>query len=179
MNLRTLISLELSKFNVGEKIQLLAGGPGSGRRPYGRKAKESKSRSERALASYNPSNRAKQIQAENNEKALANALGGATHIGDNQPFDVIVAHARVAFEVKTIIAGKKDAITMHKESRLRKEKAKKTMKLKGLYTVIFDDRNNKIYYAEGVKSFRLKLRSGEQNPSLTEVKDLKDLRKLI
>jgi hypothetical protein len=156
-----------------------AGGPGSGRHPYGRHSQESKSRSERALASYNPSNRAKQIQAVNNERALAQALGGATHIGDNQPFDVIVAKARVAFEVKTMVSGRTNKITMHPSSRERKEKAWKTMKLKSVYTVIFDDRNKKIYYGEGVKSFRLKLRSGEQNPSLTEVKDLKDLRKLV
>lgn len=186
MNLTNTIALsgirtsdDIKKIVNKISYSIFAGGPGSGRHPYGRKAKESKDRAARALASYNPSNLAKQIQSENNEKSLAKAIGGATHIGDNQPFDVIVAHARVAFEVKTIVAGKNNKITMHPSSRERKEKAWKTMKLKQVYTVIFDDRNNKVYLGEGVKSFRIKLRSGETNPSLKEIKNLSDIKKVI
>ena len=158
-----------------------AGGPGSGCKGShcGRPRSKDEDRQARAKASYNPSNRAKQIQAEENEKKLAQAIGGASHIGDNAPFDVILKAKRVAFEVKTIIAGKKDAITMHPSSRMRKEKAWKDMKLRAVYTIIFDDRHGKIYYAEGVKSFRIKLRNGEQNPKVKEIKDLKELRRII
>lgn len=165
---------------TGNRTDVKAGGPGSGRHPYGRKEKD-KGRQAKALASYNPSNRAKQVQAENNEKALAKVVKGASHVGDNAPFDVIVAKSRIAFEVKTIVAGKNDKITMHKSSRLRKLKAWKQMKLNNVYTVIFDDREGKkkIYLGNGVSSFRLKLRSGEMNPALTVLNSLKDIKKLI
>lgn len=163
--------------NLATVLTIKAGGAGSGCK--GDNCGRPKSRSAKAKESYNPSNRAKQIQATENEKKLTKVLQGSSHIGDNQPFDVVVAKSRIAFEVKTIISGKRDAITMHPDSRRRKEKAKRKMKLKAIYTVIFDDRNNKIYYARGVKSFRIKLRDGSQNPALTEVKDLSELRKLI
>lgn len=175
MNITT---TELLNISIAYYNNILAGGPGSGRHKTGRKEKD-KGRQSRALSTYKPATVEKQRQAENNEKKLANALRGAVQIGDNRPFDVIVAKARIAFEVKTKIDGKKDTITMHPESRMRKEKAIKEMKLKAAFTVIFDDRHGKIYYGEGVKSFRIKLRSGADNPNLKEVKDLKELRKLL
>jgi len=117
-----------------------------------------------------------------NEKSLAKAIGGAAHIGDNAPFDVIVKSKRIAFEVKTMIGGKKNTITMHPSSRMRKEKAWKQMKLKQVYTVIFDDRKSgdkKMYIAAGVKSFTITLRDGSQNPKLTKFTDLKELKDLL
>jgi hypothetical protein len=185
MNLVNLLTSNFSK-EVGDRLVKLnsngrlvyAGGPGSGRHKTGRKQKD-EGRKSRALASYIPATKEKLAQATNNERNLAKVIPGAKHIGDHQPFDVLVPKSRMALEVKTIIVGKKDAITMHKASRERKEKAAKQMKLNKVYTVIFDDRNKKIYLGEGVKSFRLKLRSGEQNPSLKVFTNLTDLKKAL
>jgi hypothetical protein len=165
---------DIEGYHAMVRPMIEAGGPGSGRHKTGRKQKD-KGRQARALSSYIPATKEKLAQATKNEKDLAKLIPGAQHIGDHQPFDILIAKARIGLEVKTIIDGKKDAITMHKASRERKEKAAKQMKLSRIATVIFDDRNKKIYLGEGVKSFRITLRSGGQNPSLKMFSNLKDL----
>jgi hypothetical protein len=163
-----------------------AGGPGSGRRPSGRKPKVKKEKNllkqQRALSSYVPSNKASQLKAEANEKKLVKALGSAAqHIGDHAPFDVMLPGHRIGIEVKTKNEGRKDSITMHPSSLRRKLDAAKTMRLSATYTVIFDDRHNKIYYANQLGSFNWRYgmnREGYRG-ALKEAKDIKDLRKII
>lgn len=161
------------------KKQIQAGGPGSGRHKTSRKKRVKDATKQAAgLRSYNPSTRAKQQQATSNEKALTKVVKGSSHVGDNQPFDVMVKSSRIAFEVKTKIDGKKNTITMHPASLERKVQAAKAMKLKAVYTVIFDDRpgQNKVYIAKGLGSFKIKLRDGSLNPKLKEIniKNVKD-----
>jgi hypothetical protein len=109
----------------------------------------SKDRRERALRSHKPSTKEKQRIAEMNEKKVAKAIGGQ-HLEDNEPFDVLVGTSGV--EVKTIIAGKNNKITMHPSSRRRKLTEAKS---KGLtaHTVVM--KGNKVFYKQGVGSFRL------------------------
>jgi len=163
----------------GRKTTIKAGGPGSGRHKTGRKQKDA-GRQSRGLASYNPATKAKLDKAIDNEKALAKAIPGAIHISDNKPFDVLHPGKRIGFEVKTKIDGKKHTITMHPASLGRKIKEKRTMKLKAIYTVIFDDRpkENKVYIAKGVGSFKIKLKDGTVNPKLREI-NLSGIKKVL
>ena len=161
-----------------------AGGPGSGCKgdQCGRpRTGKDADRIAKAKASYKPSTKAKQIQAEQNEKRLAQAIQGL-HLGDHQPFDVVISSKRIGIEVKTLLDNKRDAITMHPKSLAKKYKAIKTMKLKAAYTVIFDDRpgRGQIFLAKGVGSFRVYSHATKTlNKNLVQVKDLNDLRKLL
>lgn len=154
-----------------------AGGPGSGRRPYGKKEKDVE-RQKRALATYVPSNKASQIKAELNEKRLAQVVGGQ-HLGDHQPFDVVIAKLRIGFEVKTKNEGKKNTITMHPSSLQRKLDAVKSMKLKKVFTVVFDDRVGKIYYAKGVGSFKWRPHTIDNHKSLRVLDKLDDIKDVL
>lgn len=143
---------------IGEK-----GGQGSGNFAHAGRPGEiggsapgagySSERSERAKASHKPATREVQAKGDANQKHLANKLDGV-ETADNAPFDVIVGD-RDAVEVKTIVRGKNDKITMHPESRLRKERAARANRYRS-HTVVFDDRDGSIYYKKGVGSFRLK-----------------------
>jgi hypothetical protein len=90
--------------------------------------------------------------------------------GDNAPFDVWVGadpekwysgaskkKPTHVIEVKTIVRGKNNKITMHTESLARKKKEARKFGKKNtqVHTVVFDERNGKYYYKEGVGSFRL------------------------
>jgi hypothetical protein len=92
-----------------------------------------------------------QRQADDNEAKLAVLIGGK-RTADNEPFDILFGKNMI--EVKTIVRGKNDKITVHPESLRRKMEEIKAKK--GIaHTVVFDERNNKVYYNEGVGSFRL------------------------
>lgn len=108
------------------------------------KAKKSK-------ASHVPATRAMQRAAIKNERDLAKRIGG-THIPDNEAFDV--KRGKHFVEVKTIIVGKHDKITMRKECRERKIATAKQHSATS-HTVVFDNRSGHVYYSKGVGSFRL------------------------
>ena len=73
---------------------------------------------------------------------------------------------RDAYEIKTIVTGSNDKITMHPDSLARKQDYLASNNLTG-HTVVFDDRNNNIYYKQGVGSFRL---SSMQEVSLSDLR---------
>lgn len=119
--------------------------------------KASQDRAQRAKASHVPMTRAKQLVAREHELAVAKAVGG-THVGGLAPMDIHFEHngQKAAIEVKAIVNGKRDKITMHKSSRERKLKfGKKTGR--ALHTVGVDARGAKpiYYHRAGVGSFRL------------------------
>jgi len=124
------------------------------------------SRAERARASYKPATAKVQRTAEANEHKLAMALGGSAQ-ADNSAFDVMVGEKH-GIEVKTIVRGKNDKITMHPESLQRKIEFAASNKIEA-HTVVFDHRNSKIYYREGVGSFRLKYMK-----EINKIGDLRD-----
>jgi hypothetical protein len=175
MNLSQIINLEKRIIHYTNYLE--AGGPGSGRHKTGRKEKvKDPGRKARALETYVPSNAASQLKATINEKKLANALPGSVHLGDHAPFDIMIPKARIGIEVKSKFDGRKDTITMHPSSRQRKLDAAKSMKLKSIYTVIFDDRHGIIYMAKGVGSY--KWRHGKDHPQIKPI-SLNDISKVI
>ena len=124
-------------------------------------------RIERARTSYKPANKECHSAAEVNEIKLAGAMKGK-QTADNDAFDVIVG--KNAIEVKTIVRGVNDKITMHKSSLARKmAKAKKEHLTP--HTVVFDNRSGKFYYKEGLGSFNLS--------TMQEISSLEDLRRLM
>jgi len=126
----------------------LVGGSSKG---GGQKKNNISDRAKRALASYKPCTRKVQTQAKANEALLAQMIRGE-HIGDNKPFDVLKHNNRI--ECKTIVRGTNDKITMHKESLARKVNEAKKLRITA-HTIVFDDRNDRVYYKKGVGSFRL------------------------
>ena len=133
-------------------------------------------RSERALATYKPCTRDVQVIALANEKRLVHMIPGAKSIGGKKPFDVWVTPARRkkptdVIEVKTIVRGKNNKITMHKDSLARKNEEIKGLGNPKVHTVVFDERTGKYYYREGLGSFRL--------TQMTEVNTLEELEYLI
>lgn len=111
-------------------------------------------RSRRAKASHVRMTRGKRAESDKHELTVARAVTGR-NLPDNEPFDVI--RGSNAIEVKAIIAGRNDKITMHPESLERKVKYARKNKLTS-HTVIIDARGSKpvYYYRKGVGSFRLK-----------------------
>lgn len=129
-----------------------------------------------ATMNYKPSTAAVQRVALENELRLRDllkdaGLGDSLQLGDNEPFDVWIGGNPSKFysggykkympnhviEVKTIVRAKNDKITMHPESLAKKKAELKTFSSKGTvgHTVVFDERTGKIYYREGLGSFRL------------------------
>lgn len=116
-----------------------------------------KARAKRAAESHVPATAEAQRQREANEVTLANAIGGG-QVGDNEPFDVIVGShesPKHLIEVKTIVRGRNDKITMHPESLKRKTDFAARHPDAQTHTVVFDDRVSKIYHRSGLGSFRL------------------------
>jgi len=132
----------------------------------GGKAKAPSARSQMAKKTYKVSSAAVQRQAESNEPRLAVTIKGKVN-HDNQAFDVIQGNN--AIEVKTIVRGKNDKITMHPESLKRKVDFVTATKMSA-HTVVFDDRNNQIYYKKGLGSFRL-----TNMQKLNSIQDLKSI----
>lgn len=133
-----------------------------------------------AKESYKPATAEKQRWAEGNESTVASMTGGKG-TDDNKPADVVVKidGKTHGVEVKTLLEGRRDKVTMHPKSRERKEAwAKKNSAV--LHTIALDDRKafgskgysgHRIYYRRGVGSFRLK--------GMTKVTSTKHLQKLM
>lgn len=127
-------------------------------------------RAQRALATHKPSTAAKQRRAEASEAAVSRMVGGRG-TGDNNPVDVVVGGHGV--EVKTLVDNSNDKVTMHPDSRDRKERWARR-EGKRLHTVVVDARprgGGQVYYRAGVGSFRL--------ASMTPVRDAAHLRRLM
>ena len=122
-----------------------SGGGGGGRSP---------SRVERAKRTHKPSTAGKQRKAEAEQSRLAKDIGGQ-NTDDNDAFDVLVGNH--AIEVKAVMDNNNDKITMHPESRKRKEAYARKNKIKS-HTVAIDVRGGKrsYYHREGVGAFRLR-----------------------
>jgi hypothetical protein len=105
----------------------------------------------KAKASYKPVTSAKHRKATTSEIKLAKEIGGKRE-PDQSPFDVI--KGKNAIEVKTIIEGETGKITMHGPSlKAKKEQAAENGWKP--HTVVFDSRDGKIYYKEGVGGYRI------------------------
>ncbi len=129
----------------------------------------SSSRAERALATYKPSTRAKQLKAHASEKTIATVLGGKD-LPDNEPMDILVKlkGQTHGIEVKTLIDNSNDKITCHPESRVRKQEWCRDNKAIG-HTVIVDKRGSTpvYYHREGFGAFRL---AGMERVNLKDLK---------
>jgi RNA:NAD 2'-phosphotransferase (TPT1/KptA family) len=114
-------------------------------------------RAQRALATYKPSTRAKQQKAARVVSSLAQVLNGEPTTG-NEPMDVLVnARGQLhGVEIKALIDNNHDKITMHPESRRRKERWVRKNKAKG-HTVAVDTRTKTptYYYKKGFGAFRI------------------------
>jgi hypothetical protein len=86
------------------------------------------------------------------EAEIQRGIPGAEHTAGNAPFDLTVGNHVI--EVKRIVNGINDKITMHPESLARKVDFALDNGVEP-HTVVKDDRTGKIYYKEGVGSFRL------------------------
>jgi len=152
-------------------IDLYAGGPGSGCQGEhcGRPKGKDEAKHDRALASFVPVTTAKIMGSAANVRQIAQVIGGKT-TPDNHPFDVLVG--KIGIEVKTIYdTAKNDKVTVHRESRLRKEDFAKTAKLKAMYVVAVDQRKGKenVYYAK-VPGWSFRLRNMEPVGSISKLK---------
>lgn len=154
-----------------------AGGPGSGCNPDagkcgrpdgsgGKYGTDTTERRERAREAYNGVDKEKWAIAHQSELSLAAAIGGE-RVANNAPFDVV--KGKTAFEVKTIVGGKNDKITMHPDSRRRKLREVRRKGYKQVFTVVIDARKTppRVYMAKGLGSFRL--RNMQQMGSLREL----------
>ena len=158
--------------NIVLLLELYAGGPGSGCNPEAGKCGRPSTgitpplsdRAQRAIESYNPVTSAKKQIATRYERQVAKLLGGTT-TPNNSPFDVLLG--KIGIEVKTVIEGKNDKITMHPSSHKpgepkkigsleRKQIYMKKNKLKKAFTVIVDVRSDRErwHIKEGLGSFR-------------------------
>ena len=153
---------------------LQAGGPGSGRRPYGRHEKPVSTKAERALKSHKDVSKHVHMIAALNEAFVAKAVDGvlirslaksdplkgvgpgskATH----HPFDVLLPHKKIAIEVKTLQTTKGNVVNMKMESRLKKEKWAANNGYKKIWMVVVDTRNKdsvSVYIAPKIKKWSL------------------------
>ena len=137
---------------------------GSARGEGGRSEK-----AKRALKSHKPATAKVQKIADNMEIQVNKALGG-DRTDDNEAFDIIKGHDYI--EVKTIVRGKNDKITMHPESLERKLSYTRHHGGRA-HTIVVDARraSNNVYYSEGVGSFRL--------TSMIKLPNLKSLRSFL
>ena len=98
-----------------------------------------------------------QAIADKSEKVLAAAIG-VPRTADNSAFDL--RNDEVGIEVKTLVNGKNEKITMSKAALGRKEAERRADGIKA-YTVVVDRRTGGLsgkatyYYREGLGSFRL------------------------
>lgn len=141
--------------NLSNTVEVYAGGVGSGCNPDKGKCGRSSTRAELARRSFVPLTAAKLLVSKANERAVAASVKG-TSTKNNSPFDVLIG-MKVGIEVKTLFDGvKHDKITMHPESRERKLAFAHKNRLQRTFTVALDERDGKVYYAKGLKSFRLR-----------------------
>jgi SPP1 gp7 family putative phage head morphogenesis protein len=125
------------------------------------------SKSQLATRTYKPSTAEKQRKGEAEQLLLAKAIKGV-NTDDNQPFDII--KGKNGIEVKTLMDNNNDKITVHPESRIRKEKEAKKLNL-DMHTVAIDTRAGRkvYYYKAGVGAFRI---SSMQRVSLSQLKEM-------
>jgi hypothetical protein len=166
------VEIEWEKHGTHDQSSHGRGGRGGG----GKNA-----RKRRALKTHKPSTKKKQDHAEKNEVQLAKKIGGIKS-GDNDVIDVSVAKKGVlhGIELKTMLDNGNDKITMHPESRRRKEVWAKR-KDREVHTVVLDDRDkfgnkdqhsgHRIYYKAGVGAFRL--------GKMRKVKNFDELNKIL
>lgn len=114
---------------------------------------DSAARSERAKLSHKPSTQKKQARGDQEQKHIAQLIGGEVTPG-NEPFDVV--KPGVAVEVKAIQDNDNNKVTMHPDSRRRKEEYAQEHGLTP-HTVAVDLRGGKrkYYYKQGVGAYRL------------------------
>jgi hypothetical protein len=120
-----------------------------------------RSQSARAREAYltlvrngDPYTQAKRAKASENEERLAKAIAG-TRLNNSRPFDVVAG--KTGLEVKTLLTGKNDKLTVHQSSIKLKQKYMKKHGLTHMYTVAIDNRNGgeKVYIREGTAAYRL------------------------
>lgn len=137
-------------------------------------------RSQRALKAFVPADAKAQQHAEANELEVRSIIGG-TRTDDNLPVDVVtnVGGKVKGVEVKTIINGRNNKITMRKAAIEKKVKWARSNR-GTVHTVVLDDRGrlgnkgysgHRVYYRKGTGSFRL--------GAMTKVKDSSHLRQLM
>lgn len=128
-------------------------------------------RAARAKATHVPSTRSSQQAAFKSERLIARVVGGED-TDDSQPMDVVakVGNRVIGVEVKTILAGKNDKLTMHPSSLARKEAWVRENKASG-HTIAVDARGKTpaYYYRSGFGSFRL---SSMQRVTLNQLRKL-------
>ena len=111
-------------------------------------------------------------KTDENQNNLARAMktSGTTHLA---AFDIVHSNIKLGIEVKTLIDQKNDKVTMHPHSIRRKLGEAKTLGLKNVATVVFDNRpgKNQLYYRMGLGSFRVS--------SLTPVKNVNELASIL
>lgn len=151
------------------------------------KAPAEKVPSEKALLArkfYKKANRKEQRYAEQQESILASGIGGA-QTDDNKPVDVTLKIGKIehGVEVKTLISGKRDKITMNAKAIIKKVAWQSDGNRK-IHTVVLDKRGafhrganralfsgHELYYKSGVGSFRV--------GSMHKVKDYEELMRLF
>ncbi len=134
---------------------------------YQRTSTGEESKSDAAKRTHKPSTARKQRRGEAEQKRLSGAVDGKD-TGDNEAFDVLVG--RHAVEVKTVIDNDNDKITVHPDSRRRKEKYASENGLE-MHTVAVDVRGGRrmYYHKPGVGAFRL---GGMEKVSLDRLKEI-------
>lgn len=114
-------------------------------------------RAARAKASHKPMTKAKEKIATANEWKIAEMVRGE-HTDDNFTVDVILKSGQRTdgLEVKSIIKGEIDKVTIHPDSRIRKEEWAKENKAT-VHVIAVDVRHGRfdVYYGRGAHSFRL------------------------
>ena len=131
-----------------------------------------KERVERAKKSAVRTGQREQAIADKSEQVLSDAIG-VPRTADNSAFDL--RNDEIGIEVKTLVNGKNEKITMSKAALGRKEAERRADELR-TYTVVVDRRTGGLagkatyYYREGLGSFRL--------GSMTKA-TLSEIRKLV
>lgn len=152
-----------------------------GRKPFGRLPKEVA----RAQRTGKVVGAKEHAYATAREREIARALK-VEHIGDHQPSDVSgkIGDRIHNLEVKTLLKGNKQALTMHPDARLRKVEHYRANPNEGFHTVVIDARakyqggafashysGHDIYYRRGADAYSL--------GRMHKVKDMDELKRLI
>lgn len=142
--------------------------------------KKDRNKVAKARASHKPATAEKQRWAEGNQASVASMTGGKPTEGQ-EPMDIIgrVGNQKYGIELKTILEGRNDKVTVHPSSKALKDKwARKTNAT--THMVVMDDRKlfgakgysgHRIYYRSGVGSYRLH--------TMTKVKSSSHLKQLL
>lgn len=119
------------------------------------------------------------VAAEKNEKALAKAVGGK-HLKDNESVDVVIHHKETGkehgLEVKSLLKGKKQSVTMHEDALLRKVEYAAADPNRTVHTVAIDhrDRYDKGAHAEHHSGQELYYKRGAGPYALSKMHKVKD-----